>query len=72
MAKIKIILEKGESPEQVEEELIKAISQKAENAHPQAFDDPVLKEIELKWGAQYVKDVIERSIQDIVDELKSY
>jgi len=72
MAKIKIILEPGETPESVEEELVKALSEKAENAHPSRFDDPVLRDIELKWSAQYAKDVIERSIQDIIDELRNY
>lgn len=72
MAKIKITLEGNETPEQVEEELAKAFLRKAEGVHTKPFADPILRQIELKWNADYIHEVVEKAIRDILEELKGY
>jgi hypothetical protein len=54
MSKVKIILEKGETIEQVQEELIKAFSIQASGTmHQPKFDDPAMDDLYKKILQKY-------------------
>ena len=70
MATVKIILEQGEMPEEVEETLIKALIEKNDQAFKeQRFDDPIMNELAEEADSIYVQNY-SQMIKEIIDVLK--
>lgn len=71
MATVKILLEKGETPEQVEEMLIKAFQHHAAGKeHKQAFHDPAPRDVMNKMINAHEKmwEKLSREISQVINE----
>jgi len=63
--KIKIGLRKGQTPEEAEEELFKALSeQRSGNSHSEEFDDPIMEAIAQKIIEKH-SQIWEASLEEI-------
>lgn len=67
--KVKVNLENGETLEQAEEKLEKALKAKRECAHGEQYCDPAMNEFHDHIEARH-KKVLERINQQIADEIK--
>lgn len=73
MAKIKILLEKGETPEQAEEMLLKALTSQREglaHTHHDTFEDPAMDHMAEMMEDFYAKqwEKMLKEIFEVIDE----
>lgn len=70
MPTIKVILEKGETPEQAENLLFKAFeAQRTGEIHQDEFNDPAMRDLILRMEAKF-KEEHDAMIQEIIQALE--
>ena len=69
MTKVKVIVEKGESLDQAEEKLYKALnSQRTGDFHTEEHDDPAMRSLVLKMKDAHA-EIYAEMMQEIFEEL---